>query len=133
VADAVEIELTVGEDFAAQIFWTDEYGDPVPVAEPALLDVKDANGQIAMRFATTSDAATQPKLVISGFIGFFQLTAPSVVTRTLTPGKYLFDLFAAVADSAPPFSSQQRQVISGWFVALPRVTQIEAATEVGGG
>jgi hypothetical protein len=65
---------------------------------------------------------------VSGSIGFFQLTAPAAVTRLLAPGRYAFDLFAAVADPVGPFDTQVRQVIGGSLIALPRVTQIEAAS-----
>lgn len=125
--DILEIEIVVGEDFAAQIFWTSEYGDPIPVSDPLLMDVKDANGQIALRFSSVTDPLTTPAIAPAGYVGFFQLTAPAHVTRTLVPGKYLFDLFATVADSSNPFPNQLQQVVSGFVTALPRVTIIESA------
>jgi hypothetical protein len=132
VAEKVQLELTVGEDAAWQIFWSDDYGDPVPVADPVLADVKDANGQIVMRFSDNvadTDQPNNPYIAVNGPAGFFQLTAPKSWTALLLPGRYLFDLFATVADSAAPFSRQMQQVCSGWLVALPRVTRIELATE----
>lgn len=129
MADAeVELQCVVGEDASWQIFWTDEYGDPVPIADPVLADVKDANGQIALRFATTNDPTTQAYVAVGGPNGFFQLTAPAELTRLLAPGRYAFDLFASVADSST-FVRQLRQVVSGWLLAKARVTQIEAASE----
>jgi len=125
--ELLEIEIVVGEDFAAQIFWTSEYGDPIPVSDPALMDVKDANGQIAMRFSSTADPATQPRLDVAGYVGFFQITAPRAVTQTLVPGRYKFDLFASVSDSGTPFNRQMQQVVSGYVLALPRTTIMEAA------
>lgn len=126
--DVAEIECPIGGDFAAQVFWTDEYGDPVPVADPVLMDVKDANGQIALRFASVGvDPAHAAFIETTGYVGFFQMTAPAEVTRTLVPGRYAFDLWAAVADSSGPFANQLVPVMSGWFVALPRVTVVEAA------
>lgn len=125
--DVAEIECPIGGDFAAQVFWTDEYGDPVPVTEPILLDVKDANGQIAMRFSTDGDPASAPTISYASSAGFFQLTAPNSVTATLVPGRYVFDLFAAVADSASPFQRQVQQVVGGVLSALPRITKLEAA------
>jgi hypothetical protein len=132
VADKVQLELAVGEDASWQIFWTDEYGDPVPIADPVLADVKDANGQIVMRFSdnvAVEDQATQPYIAMNGAIGFFQLTAPKEVTQKLLPGRYLFDLFASVADSGGPFDRQLQQVCNGWLVVGPRVTQMERASE----
>lgn len=129
-SDVLEIEIVIGEDFAAQIFWTSEYGDPIPVSDPVLMDVKDANGQIAMRFNSVLDAEDSPRIDITGYIGFFQLTAPRSVTSTLIPGKYRFDLFAAVAEPAQPFPFQVQQVVSGYVIATPRVTILEGAAEV---
>lgn len=127
--ELVQLECTVGEDAAWQIFWVDEYGDPVPITEPVLADVKDATGQIAIRFSTNADPATQAKITLSAATGFIQLTAPAEVTRTLVPGKYLFDLFGSVADSAPPFDRQLKQIVKGYLAAGQRVTKIEQAPE----
>lgn len=128
-----ELKCVQGEDVAWQMFWTDEYGEPVPIAEPALMDVKDANGQIALRFATNTDPTIQAYIAISGPSGFFQFTAPSALTRQLVPGRYEFDLFAAVADSAI-FAAQLQQVISGFVVVGQRRTKIEdAAVPASGG
>lgn len=123
----VEIEVVIGEDFAAQIFWTDEYSNPIPITDPVLMDVLDANGQIAMRFTSSSNVDTDPHLSFTGYIGFLQLTAPRSVTETLIPGSYAFDLFAAVSDSSAPFNRQIKQVISGYVTALPRVSRLEDA------
>lgn len=126
-SELLEIEIAIGEDFACQIFWTSEYGDPIPVTDPVLMDVKDANGQIALRFSSVADPDTQARIVIAGYVGFFQLTCPRAITQTLIPGKYVFDLFAAVTDSSSPFDRQVQQVVSGYVLATPRVTVLEGA------
>lgn len=124
----LQLECAQGEDVAWQIFWADEYNEPVPIVDPVLCDVKDANGQIALRFASVGvDPAHAAFIETTGYVGFFQMTAPAEVTRTLVPGRYAFDLWAAVADSSGPFANQLVPVMSGWFVALPRVTVVEAA------
>ena len=123
-----ELELVIGEDASWQIFWTDEYGEPVPIADPVLCDVKDANGQIALRFATTTDPETQAYIAVGGPNGFMQLSAPSELTRLLAPGRYVFDLFASVADSTT-FQRQLRRVFGGFLIAIHRVTRIEDASE----
>ena len=125
----VELQLAAGEDAAWQIFWTDEYGEPTPISDPVLMDVKDANGQIALRFSTTNDPSAQAYASVGGPNGFIQLTVPSELTRQLIPGAYRFDLFASVADSAPPFDRQLKQILDGWMVVGSRVTKIEDAAE----
>lgn len=121
----VQLEIVRGEDFACQIWWTDEYGDPVPVTEPVLMDVKDADGQVVMRFTTSSNALTEPHVTVSGGSGgFFQLTVPSDVTSALIPGVYLTDLFAAVSDSAPPFLAQRQRVFKGTVLVESRQSDV---------
>lgn len=128
-SSVLQLECAQGEDAVWQFFWQDEYGEPVPVSNPILMDVKDANGQIAMRFATNADLATQAAIELSSSNGFIQITAPASVTATLVPGRYLWDMFASVADSAAPFQNQLQQVVSGWLVVDSRVTRIEQAPE----
>jgi hypothetical protein len=127
----VELIMAVGEDCAWQIFWTDEDDEPIPIADPVLADVKDANGQLVIRFSSQNDPVEDAYIEYSGFIGFFQLTVPRSRTQLLLPGRYSFDLFAAVADSSGPFSNdrQVQQVVTGWFVANRRRTKLEQATE----
>jgi len=128
--EILEIEIVIGEDFAAQIFWTSEYGEPIPVSDPVLMDVKDANGQIALRFNSVTAPETTARIDVAGYVGFFQLTAPREVTATLVPGRYAFDLFAAVADGNGPFANRQvKRVVDGYVLAVPRVTIMETATE----
>lgn len=124
--DTLELHVDIGEDWVAQIFWSDEYNDPITAAEPILADVKDANGQIAIRFVSASDPQTEPHIQSSGFSGFFQLSIPKEWTVKLVPGRYLFDLFSGVADSSPPFQDQQQKVCEGFLVAHSRTTVLES-------
>lgn len=126
----VQIEMVQGEDFAAQIFWTSEYNDPIPIADPVLMDVKDGVGQIALRFDSSTDPTLAAHLSYNSQIGFFQLTAPAAATRLLIPGRYLFDLWAAVADSASPFDRQARLVFGGSLVVGSRTTKLELAPNI---
>lgn len=125
----VEITMVQAEDFAVQIFWTDDYNDPIPISDPVLMDVKDGNGQIAMRFLGSGDETTGPRAYINGPAGFIQLTAPKATTAKLRPGRYLFDLWASVADSAAPFDRQAQQVVSGFLLVESRVSKTEDVNE----
>lgn len=124
----VELHTTVGEDYSCQMFWTDDYGEPYPITDPVLLDVRDANHQIALRFATTNDPASAPVATYNGPNGFFQFTAPSACTILLQPGRYVFDLFATVVTDDPAIPNQIRKVVGGDFVVDPRHTKIEEAS-----
>jgi hypothetical protein len=123
----VVLELAVGEDWAAQIFWADEYGDAVPTTEPIRAEVKDANGQVALAFTTDVTDLASMCAIRSNGAGFFQLTAPRAVTTALLPGRYAFDLWACVDDPDGPWegADQRQQVVTGWVQVLPRVTSLD--------
>lgn len=120
----VEFEIVRGEDWSVQIFWTDEYDEPVPVSEPVLMDVKDSTGQIAMRFTTSTDSESAPHVTMSGTLGFLQLTVPRSVTALLVPGRYVCDMFAAVADTTGPFVRQAQQLFVGTVLVHNRLSDI---------
>jgi len=125
----LEIELTAGEDFAAQIYWTDEDGDPIPIQEPCRLEVRDSAGLLVMQFATENAAsyATKAAIILTGSQGLMQISVPTSITKTVAPGTYLFDLWATTADGVSPFASADSPVASGTFIVLPRITIMEGA------
>jgi hypothetical protein len=125
VGDILVIEMDQGEDFVGQLFWSSEYNQPIPVTDPVLMDVKDSNGQIAMRFSDTTDPTTDPHIEISGYVGYFQISCPASFTRLLVPGRYAFDLFASVANSAPPFAAQLKKVVDGFVDISARTSHVE--------
>jgi hypothetical protein len=112
VADSVDLTVVRGEDFVCQIFWTDNYGEPIPVTSPVEAAVRDEVGQGVLRFIPENDPTTQPQITYNTQ-GFFQLTLPASRSWALYPGVYAFDLWASVVDSAPPFAAQRQQVIQG--------------------
>jgi hypothetical protein len=124
-ADLLELTFKQGEDVTWQLFWTDEYDEPIPVTEPVLMDVKDVNGQIVARFSTNNDPVTQAAIAVSGGVGYFQLTMPKELSRKFPPGGFYWDLFACVADSAEPFPAQAAAVTGGIMTCERRVTQVE--------
>lgn len=127
MSDQLIIEIDQGEDFSGAIFWSSAYNAPFPITDPVLLDVKDANGQIAMRFTDSTDATTDPHIEIAGTTGYFQITCPAAYTRLVVPGTYAFDLWATVADAGPPFDTngQLKKVIDGWVQVNPRTSRVE--------
>ena len=112
--EVLEIEVVVGEDFAAQIVWTDEDGAAVPVVAPCRLEVRDMGNALVIQFDTASagSATTKAALVLTGSDGVMQISAPRTITTGLKAGRYLFDLFAVTSPSPAPFASQEVQVAS---------------------
>ena len=53
--DQLVIEMDQGEDFAAQLYWCDESGDPYTITYPCQMDVRDAAGSLVTRFYAIAD------------------------------------------------------------------------------
>jgi hypothetical protein len=128
-SENLEIEITIGEDFAAQIAWTDDDGEPMPVVTPCRLEARDINDVLVIQFATenSASAATEAAMELTGSNGIMQISAPRAVTDGLGPGRYRADLFATLSGGIDPFAAQQVQVLTGWVVVEPRVTKMEVA------
>lgn len=94
--DVLELHIDAGEDFAAQVVWSDNDGVPFTVLSPCQADVVDSNGSVVVSFRSTyTNPITQALISISSSQdGFLQLTAPKALTKDLLPGTYAIDLFA---------------------------------------
>lgn len=125
-SDQVIIEIDAGEDFAAQLYWLQDNGDPQNITSPCRMDVRDSAGTLLTQFKTGNTASTQACITLSSTAGYLQLSAPNTVTRSLQPGTYVFDLFATLTGGNSPFTTQQVPVCSGYVVVKPRVTIMEA-------
>jgi hypothetical protein len=128
-SDTIEIWIDIGEDFAAQIYWTDSNGNAIPITSPARLEVRDSLGNRVLQFdaANSGSAATKAAILITGSEGLLQLSCPKALTKTLEPGRYLFDLFATNNSGFSPFPTQEVKVADGWVVAQGRTTVMEGA------
>ena len=125
--DTLEFEMTQGEDWAVQIFWTDEDGDPIPVISPCRMEVRDTTGALILQFADANAAATKPSVTITGSQGLLQLSCPTVYSKTVNPGMYLCDLWVTANNGVSPFTAQDVPVASGRFIVMPRQTIMEGA------
>lgn len=132
--DELVIDMVAGEDFALNGFWTDSDGRPFPVIHPAQADVVDGTGQVVLRFVSgVEDPSTEPAIALITEQGYFQLTAPRAVTRTIEPGRYRFDLFTTLRTDATVFTDQQQRVVTGTFLVEERVTVMENTDGYQGG
>lgn len=122
--DVVEINIDIGEDFAAQLYWVDEFNNPIDVIAPCRMDAKDAEGTVVLSFRTGNTAATESTITLGGQ-GFIQLTSPKAITEDLEPGSYACDLFATVNNNSV-FEDQEVKVFSGYVIAYPRTTVMES-------
>lgn len=126
--DDLEIDLDIGEDFAAQFQWTDDNGDGYPMVAPCRMDIRDSTGDLVLQFKTGNTGSTQGLITLSGTSGIFQMTAPKTLTRALAPGMYLADFFATVTSADSPFTGgvQQVKVFSAQINAYQRTTIMES-------
>lgn len=124
--DRIEINIDIGEDFAAQIMWTDDDGIGYPITTPCRMDVRDTEGTLVMQFETGNTGATEATITLTSVDGFMQLTAPASVTTAIEPGSYLADLFATVDNTSTPFADQLVKVFSANVLAYPRQTIMES-------
>ena len=99
--DVLELNIDAGEDFAAQVVWSDNDGVPFVILSPCQADVVDSNGSVVMSFRSTyTNPITQALISISSSQdGFLQLTAPKALTKDLLPGTYAIDLFATTTSA----------------------------------
>lgn len=131
----VEIHLKAGEDFNARLEWVADDGEPIAVKEWARMDVRDAGGNLILRFDT--GAYTSGSLTKKGYLriivgsGAVDMFVPWEVSRMIVPGSYYFDLFVGVNNPGvdnPSFQrtdeTQKKLLTTGRFVVHPAVTKI---------
>jgi hypothetical protein len=123
----LQLECPRGTDFAVQLFWTGPDGEGIEFANPARCDVRDAEGNLVVRFRDTSE---NPNILTSGVLkrspssSVIQLTASRTLTATLATGRYKFDVLATIEPNDDFTAGQLAPVVSGWFVVTPVQTQM---------
>ena len=127
--EKLEIEMAQGEDFVAQIYWTDEDGEPLKIQTPCRMEVRNPANQIILQFDTsdTGNTATLAALVITGAQGLMQISCPKTVSKLVAVGTYPFDLWATLDEGVAPFAAQLTKVAEGAFIVSSRTTIMEVA------
>jgi len=122
----VDFLIDVGEDWAFQMYWTDQYDDPIQVINPMKMTVKDSLGATVDTYISGSDTPVGGQLQYLTFnteTGFIQLSLPDSYTNTLTPGIYSYDLWAHVDDPDDINNTTKRsKIFGGNFIVLAAVT-----------
>jgi hypothetical protein len=123
----VPMVIDQGEDYSAQIVWTDEYDEPQVITAPARMDVKNAGGQTQFTLTTPEEDLPPgeiPQIGISGDLGLIQLHIERTVTAALQPGEYVYDLFISVDDGDAYAGDQVQRILYGPVTVNKRVTQL---------
>jgi hypothetical protein len=120
----VSLEIYQGEDWTADIIWSDQFGVGIPVTHPCRMDIKAPDGTTLVTLETDPEieAPDIPSINFSGDIGLLQLHLTKTVTGLFPPGQYSFDLFVTTDTAAEYGGSQVIPVIAGPVTVHKRVT-----------
>ena len=116
-----------GEDFTAQIIWTDDFGEPQRLTKPIRLDIVGAGSQTVVSLTTPDMELPEgeiPEISYSPDIGLIQIHIPNSQTVTLPPGRYHYDLFVTVSDDFEYAGNQIHRLLVGQVVVNKRITRM---------
>jgi hypothetical protein len=126
-AAKVDLEIDQGEDWAAQIVYTDEYDEPHKIVHPCRLDIKNNTGAVQVSLSSPDTAppeGTIPEIAISTDIGLIQLYLEDTATAALVPGQYKYDLFVTITDGNAYAGNQIQRPIQGMVTVNKRTTEL---------
>lgn len=123
-AENVPLVIDQGEDFSAQILWTDEFGQPQQIKAPMRLDVKAENNLSAVLSLTTPVVPSTdiPQISYSADIGLIQLHIPKEMTIALPAGQYSYDMFVTINDGNAYAGDQVVRLLVGTVTVNRRIT-----------
>src|SRR6478672_6454053 len=113
-AALVPLVIDQGEDFTAQIVWTDEYDRGQAMIAPMRLDVVGAGSSVVLSLTTPDDPLPDgdvAEISYSTEVGLIQLHIDKGQTAALTPGSYRYDLFVTVENEL--IGPQQVRLLAG--------------------
>jgi hypothetical protein len=121
----VPLVIDQGEDFTAQIIWTDDYGNPQNMTRPIRMDIKGAGTQPILSLETPDVEpadGTVPEISFSNDIGMVQIHISASQTAALNPGHYIYDLFVTVEDNGVYAGAQRFRLMAGSVIVNKRIT-----------
>jgi hypothetical protein len=123
----VPLDIDQGEDWTAQIVYTDDFDRPYNVVHPCRLDIKSPQGATQLSLSTPDTELPDgeiPEIGLSSEVGIIQLHIEDGVTAALLPGAYKYDLFVTVNDGDEYAGNQIQRLIQGECTVNQRVTQL---------
>jgi hypothetical protein len=122
-AGNVDLIIEQGEDWTAQVVWTDYYDNPLAVTIPMRMTIR--GGGVVVRELIPPTVITPdeiPEIAYNSESGLIQLHLDSVQTGSLNPGTYEYDLWVNVEDTDAYAGTQQVKLIYGQVIVRGRVT-----------
>lgn len=123
----VPLDIDQGEDWSAQIVYTDDFDEPYNIIAPCRMDIKNPAGAVQLSLTTPDTVVpkgTIPEIALSSDVGLIQLHIEDSVTKALIPGLYYYDLFITVYDGNVYAGNQTQRLIYGEVVVNQRYTQL---------
>lgn len=126
MTEPLPMEINQGEDFTADLLWTDDYDEPVAVEHPCRLDIKTGSGQTFLSLVTDPEIPLGdiPGINVSPEIGLIQLHIPHDQTAAMLPGEYLYDLFVTTGSQDDYAGPQRVRLVHGPVYVNKRITQL---------
>ena len=123
----VPLDIDQGEDWTAQLVYTDDFDEPYNVVAPCRLDIKNRQGSTQLSLTTPDVELPEgeiPEIGLSSEVGLIQLHIEDAVTAALKAGVYKYDLFVTVNDGNEYAGNQVQRLIQGEVTVNQRVTQL---------
>lgn len=123
----VPLDIDQGEDWSAQVIYTDDFDQPYQVRHPCRLDIKTTAGATQLSLTSPDEVLPDgdiPEIGISTDIGLLQIHISNQVTEALLPGVYKYDLFVTVNDGNEYAGNQRQRLMYGPVTVNQRVTQL---------
>jgi len=119
----VDMVVDIGEDWATQVYWTDQYDEPLSVSHPMKMTVAMNPAVTYISTADTPSGGQLQYLTYNTTSGFIQISLPDTYTKDLKPGIYKYDLWAHVLDPDDINNATKRtKLFGGDFIVNAAVT-----------
>lgn len=121
----VPLVIDQGEDFTAQIIWTDDNGNAQQLVDPMRLDIVSGGNLPVVSLTTPTSpvpAGTIPEISYSTDIGMIQIHIPKEQSAAIPAGVYNYDFFVTVNDGSVYAGDQQFRLLVGQVVVNQRIT-----------
>ena len=123
----VPLDIDQGEDWTANVVYTDDFDEPYNVVAPCRLDIKNKQGATQLSLTTPDVEPPEgeiPEILLSSEIGMLQLHIEDAVTGALQPGVYKYDLFVNIDDGGEYAGNQVQRLLYGEVTVNQRVTTL---------
>lgn len=126
MAEYLPLDIDQGEDFAADLVWTDMFDEPVRVVHPCRMEIRGFSGQTFVTLETNPELpeGEVPSINLSSEIGLIQIYIPKNITKTLLPSQYQYDLFVTTGAADDFAGFQSKRLVYGPVIVNKRTTQM---------